>query len=90
MATPCAHLNTLDVGQLKTAPDYVCPACVALGDTWVHLRVCQACGHVGCCNDSQNQHAARHFRATGHPVITSAEPGERWAWCYPDQQFANY
>ncbi|WP_310391342.1 UBP-type zinc finger domain-containing protein [Hymenobacter sp.] len=90
MRTSCLHLISLDTTQLKSAPYHVCPECAALGDSWVHLRVCQACGHVGCCNDSKNQHAAQHFRATHHPVIISAEPGERWAWCYPDQRFRKY
>ncbi|WP_232337321.1 cation:proton antiporter domain-containing protein [Deinococcus arboris] len=60
----------------------VCLACVAQGDTWVHLRVCMTCGHVGCCDSSKNKHATRHARAQGHPVIHSAEPGETWAYCY--------
>jgi uncharacterized UBP type Zn finger protein len=63
---------------------------VALHDTWVHLRICQQCGHVGCCDDSKNKHATWHFRATQHPVITSAQPGENWAWCYPDEAFGEY
>jgi hypothetical protein len=62
-----------------------CLACMAMGDTWVHLRTCLHCGHVGCCDDSKNRHATRHFHATGHPVIQSAEPGETWRWCYVDQ-----
>ncbi|GAB3235140.1 hypothetical protein GCM10027346_24590 [Hymenobacter seoulensis] len=56
----------------------------------MHLRVCQTCGHVGCCDSSPNQHATRHFQASQHPVVTSAEPGEQWAWCYLDQQLAEY
>ncbi|GGG31735.1 hypothetical protein GCM10011378_05330 [Hymenobacter glacieicola] len=63
---------------------------MALGDTWVHLRVCQTCGHVGCCDSSKNKHATRHFHATQHPVVISAEPGEQWAWCYVDSQLAEY
>ena len=51
-----------------------------------NLRVCAECGHVGCCNDSPNRHAAAHFDSTGHPVIQSFEPGEHWAWCYVDEQ----
>lgn len=86
----CVHLATLEVATLKTAPEYVCPECVALGATWVHLRVCQECGHVGCCDSSRNKHATRHFHATGHPVVTSAEPAEQWAWCYLDGQMAEY
>ena len=86
----CAHLQALEAAPLKQAAQHECPECVALGDTWVHLRVCQACGHVGCCDSSQNQHATRHFQATQHPVVTSAEPDEHWAFCYPDQGLAAY
>jgi hypothetical protein len=32
----------------------------------------------------------KHARASGHPVIASAEPGERWLYCYPDDAFAEY
>lgn len=60
----------------------VCLECVAAGDTWVHLRVCMTCGHVGCCDSSKNRHATRHAQGQGHPVIRSAEPGEDWAYCY--------
>ncbi|MXV18962.1 cation:proton antiporter [Deinococcus xianganensis] len=60
----------------------VCLECVAAGDTWVHLRVCMTCGHVGCCDSSRNRHATRHAQTQGHPVIRSAEPGEDWAYCY--------
>jgi uncharacterized UBP type Zn finger protein len=66
---------------------HVCAECVALGDEWVHLRTCLACGHVGCCDSSKNKHATKHFHATKHPVIASAQPHERWLWCYVDEQF---
>ena len=55
-----------------------------LGDEWVHLRVCLACGNVGCCDQSLNKHASRHFAASGHPVARSIQPGESWRWCYAD------
>jgi uncharacterized UBP type Zn finger protein len=64
---------------------YFCWDCVKLGDGWVHLRMCLTCGHVGCCDSSKNKHASRHFRAAGHPLIRSIQPGERWIWCYVDQ-----
>jgi uncharacterized UBP type Zn finger protein len=81
-SAPCPHLEHPG----KTPPaSRVCDECVALGDSWVHLRACLTCGHVGCCDDSQNKHATRHFRATNHPVIRSLEPGERWLWCYVDE-----
>ncbi|MCB2378064.1 UBP-type zinc finger domain-containing protein [Hymenobacter sp. BT635] len=84
----CEHLAALET--LILAADYSCAECVALSDTWVHLRVCQSCGHVGCCDSSPNRHATKHFRATQHPVVLSAEPGEQWAWCYADNQLAEY
>ena len=62
-----------------------CEDCLKTGDRWVHLRLCLICGHVGCCDDSKNRHATRHFHATGHPIIKSFEPGEDWMWCYVDQ-----
>lgn len=59
-----------------------CQECLELGDTWVHLRVCMSCGHVGCCNSSKNKHATKHFQSTEHPIVRSFEPGETWAYCY--------
>jgi uncharacterized UBP type Zn finger protein len=64
-----------------------CEDCLKTGDTWLHLRLCETCGHVGCCDSSPNRHATRHFRATGHPVIKSFEPGEEWGYCYVDDLF---
>jgi len=62
-----------------------CEECLAMGGTWVHLRLCVHCGHIGCCDDSINQHASKHHEATGHAVIQSFEPGESWMWCYEHQ-----
>ncbi len=83
MTTPgCPHLDQIrDV----TPSSDGCAECLASGDTWVHLRLCLTCGHVGCCDSSKNKHATKHFHATGHPVIRSFEPGEDWGWCYVDQ-----
>lgn len=82
MASSCQHLDHIEV----TATDaHVCEDCVKTGDTWVHLRLCLQCGHVGCCDQSKNRHATRHYRETGHPLIRSIEPGERWVWCYVDK-----
>lgn len=64
-----------------------CPSCDTQGGRWVHLRMCLTCGSVGCCDSSPPQHARAHFEATGHPVIRSIEPGESWAWCYPDRAY---
>lgn len=62
-----------------------CEECLELGDSWVHLRICMTCGHVGCCDSSKNRHATRHFLATRHPIMRSFEAGESWAWCYVDE-----
>ena len=84
MAQTCTHLDTIEVLEL---PEDIagCEECLAMGDTWVHLRMCQNCGHIGCCDDSPNRHATAHFKATEHPIIRSAEPGEDWSWCFVDE-----
>jgi len=75
----CEHFgDVVDVAPRTNA----CEACSALGETWSELRVCQTCGHVGCCEDSRHAHALQHFRATGHPLIMPLSRDERWAWCY--------
>lgn len=84
MARGCEHFEL----ARPVAPSAEgCEECLATGDTWVHLRMCIVCGHVGCCDSSKNKHATRHFRDTGHPVIRSFEPGETWGWCYLDELF---
>lgn len=62
-----------------------CEQCVALGDTWVHLRTCMTCGQVGCCDSSKNKHARKHAEEAGHPIARSKESGEEWMWCYVDE-----
>lgn len=84
----CEHIQA--VTAVKQAAERVCEACVKIGSDWVHLRTCQSCGVTLCCDNSPNRHATKHARATGHPVIASAEPGERWLYCYPDDEFAPY
>ena len=80
-APPCQHFAAVhDVVPHAEG----CEECLASGDTWTHLRLCLTCGHVGCCNESRNMHATRHFESTGHPIIQSFEPGEDWMWCYVD------
>ncbi len=82
MNEPCEHVQNLhDV----TPSGNGCEECLKMGDTWVHLRLCETCGHVGCCDNSKNKHATKHFHATGHPVIKSFEPGENWGYCYVDE-----
>jgi hypothetical protein len=84
----CKHLTA--VKQLKHAKDYVCEECIKTYDSWMHLRTCQECGVTLCCDSSPNQHASKHAYATGHPVVISAEPGERWLWCYVDEIMVEY
>lgn len=80
--TDCTHTSEMrDVAPSSLAG---CAECIALGDRWVHLRICLSCGHVGCCDSSKNQHARHHFEAVGHPIIASFEPGENWRYCYAD------
>ena len=64
-----------------------CEDCLETGDTWVHLRICKICGHVGCCDSSKNKHARKHYGETGHKIIQSYEPGESWYWCYEDEAY---
>jgi monovalent cation:H+ antiporter-2, CPA2 family len=79
----CAHLDAARSFPVATT----CPSCEAGGTEWLKLRMCMACGAAGCCDSSTGQHARRHFEATGHPMIQSIEPGEHWAWCYPDEAY---
>ncbi len=84
----CTHIDAVDA--VKAAKAYECDECVKIGASWVHLRTCQTCGGTRCCDNSPNRHATTHAHASGHPVIASAEPGERWLYCYPDDAFAEY
>jgi hypothetical protein len=85
---PCAHLR--GITEVKRPKRQVCESCVESGATWVHLRTCQQCGVTLCCDSSVNRHASEHAKTTGHPVIASAEPGERWLYCFPDDQDVGY
>lgn len=82
-AAACTHLD--HIRDVEPSSTRGCEECLAMGDTWVHLRECLECGNVGCCNDSKNKHATKHFRATEHPIVRSFEPGEGWIWCYVDE-----
>ena len=84
----CDHISGLS--ELKKAKKYECEECVLTGSPWVHLRTCQECGTTRCCDNSPNRHASKHARASKHPVISSAEPGETWLYCYPHESFADY
>jgi hypothetical protein len=84
----CEHIEAIET--VKTARQRACDECVKVGASWVHLRTCQACGATHCCDSSPNRHATRHAHTSGHPVVASAEPGERWLYCYPDEAFVEY
>jgi hypothetical protein len=84
----CAHLTAVE--HVRPAKSYECEECVKIGASWVHLRTCQECGGMRCCDNSPNKHSSKHARATSHPVIASAEPGERWLYCFPDDAFLEY
>lgn len=79
----CVHAGTMKNPLPKTPEG--CEECLKSGDAWVHLRLCEECGHVGCCDSSKNTHATRHYRATKHPVMRSFQPDENWKWCFVDQ-----
>lgn len=84
----CTHIEALE--SVKGPKHRVCDECTKIGASWVHLRTCQECGGTHCCDDSPNRHASKHAKATGHPVVASAEPGERWLWCFEDGAFGEY
>jgi len=84
----CSHLSAIQ--EVITSSTHVCAECLKEKTQWVHLRVCQNCGITLCCDDSPQQHMSKHNAATGHPVIASAEAGERWLYCYIDDSMINY
>lgn len=84
-ADTCEHCAS--ISPELPEPEGVCEDCVKEGTQWVHLRQCAICGHVGCCDSSDRRHARRHWHATGHAVIRSAEPGEDWMWCYEHESY---
>ena len=82
--TKCKHLSKIK----EVAPQAKgCVDCLKIGDSWVHLRLCLTCGYVGCCNNSKNKHATKHYKKTHHPLVKSFESGEEWMWCYIDKVF---
>ncbi len=84
MNEACTHLD--QIRDVQPSADG-CEDCLRIGSSWVHLRLCMTCGHVGCCDQSPNRHATAHAHATGHPIIRSHEPGEAWGYCYPDDLY---
>ena len=87
-AAPCTHLAAITT--VRHGKRRECTECVKIHASWVHLRTCQECGVTLCCDSSPNQHASKHAHKSGHPVVTSDEPGERWLYCYPDDGYAEY
>jgi Zn-finger in ubiquitin-hydrolases and other protein len=79
-----------NIKRVKRPERRECEECVKIGSDWVHLRTCQECGGTRCCDDSPNTHATKHARAAHHPVIASAEPGERWLYCYTHDTAVEY
>jgi uncharacterized UBP type Zn finger protein len=80
----CTHLDQIrDVTPSTTEG---CEDCLRIGSSWVHLRLCLSCGHVGCCDSSPNRHAHRHADDERHPIAQSFQPGENWRWCYVDEE----
>jgi uncharacterized UBP type Zn finger protein len=84
VAVACSHLDQV---VLFEPPGEIegCTECMKIGSGWVHLRMCQSCGTIGCCDSSPNRHASHHARDAAHPVARSVEPGEDWSWCYVDE-----
>jgi uncharacterized UBP type Zn finger protein len=78
----CDHLDQIQ--DVEPGTPEGCVDCLAVGDGWLHLRMCLSCGHVGCCDQSKNKHATRHFHATAHALVQSFQPGEDWVYCYVD------
>ena len=89
-AAACAHISAIEAVKQPESEPRVCEDCVKIGARWVHLRTCQECGGTRCCDNSPNKHATKHYLSSHHPVIASAERGERWLYCYPDDAFAEY
>jgi uncharacterized UBP type Zn finger protein len=88
MSAICSHIDAIE--NITHARKPVCEECVKTGSRWMHLRTCQSCGTTRCCDSSPNRHASKHAAESTHPVVASAEPGERWLYCYPDEAFAEY
>ncbi len=87
-ALSCPHIDAITT--VKHPQRRECEECVKIGAQWMHLRTCQQCGATLCCDSSPNKHATKHAHESGHPVIASGEPSERWLYCYPDDSFVEY
>jgi uncharacterized UBP type Zn finger protein len=85
MTTHCTHTD--QIKDVTPNDPTVCDDCIKTGDTWVALRMCLTCGHVGCCDSSKNKHATKHFNTTAHAIMKSVTPGEEFMWCYVDKEY---
>ena len=83
-AAPCVHVDGADPAPSPRTPAG-CEECLATGGRWVHLRLCLACGHVGCCDNSPGRHSSEHARGGDHPLVRSYEPDEDWWYCFADE-----
>ena len=81
----CTHTD--QIKDVQADDITVCVDCIKTGDTWVALRMCLTCAHVGCCDSSKNKHATKHFNETTHPIIQSVTDGEEFMWCYIDKVY---
>lgn len=84
----CKHLDA--IATVRGPLVHECEDCIKIGSSWVHLRTCQQCGGTRCCDQSPNQHARKHAMASAHHVVASAEPGERWLYCFEDDAYLDY
>ena len=85
---PCVHLKAIE--SIRGPAALECEDCVKIGAKWVHLRTCQSCGGTRCCDQSPNRHARKHAKVSGHKVIASAQPDERWLYCFEDDAYLDY
>ncbi|MEL6138577.1 MAG: UBP-type zinc finger domain-containing protein [Cyanobacteria bacterium J06628_6] len=89
----CQHLDELKPESIipkSNFPRFECEECIKVGSRWVHLRICQSCGKILCCDSSPNQHACKHYELSARSIISSAELGEQWLWCYMDEEMQKY
>src|SRR5437899_10454911 len=78
------HARTDQIRDVTPRTPNGCEECLKTNGQWVHLRLCLACGHVGCCDSSPNRHARKHAGKSAHAIVQSFEPGEDWRYCFVD------
>ena len=85
MAEKCTHVKEIKDVSPRTSG---CQECEKTGSNWVQLNLCMTCGHVGCCDSSENKHATKHFNETKHPIVLRLPKSpETWKWCYVDNDY---